>query len=271
MSILSDSKNIKSFDGTDLYLAKEVPAGCKAVVVVVHGLAEHLGRYGYLKDRLNAFGYGVYRYDNRGHGRSGGERGYLSSFTDYIADADVIVTMARKENPGVPVFMLGHSMGGFIAAAYGVKHPEKLQGIILSGAATASIIEVVNALGPDTDPLTRLPNSLSALICTDEKVVEDYDTDPLVLKEITAKLMLEFGAGIRWLEGNLKSFHYPCLILHGGDDRIVPQRCSQLFYEKISSSDKELKIYEGLFHEILNESKRDQVIEDIHNWMELRR
>ena len=96
--------------------------------IIVHGLCEHSGRYDYVTAKFNACGYSVYRFDNRGHGRSGGDRGYVNDFNEFIDDAEKIVDMVKKANPKIPVFMLGHSMGGFITAAYGVKYPGRLAG-----------------------------------------------------------------------------------------------------------------------------------------------
>ena len=124
---------IKSFDDTELFLKKDIPANPKAIIVILHGLRQHSGRYDYVTRKFNEYGYGVYRYDQRGNGKSDGQ--YLEDFQWFIDDANVIVNLVKKENPGVPVFMLGHSMGGFFAAGYGTKYPNKLAGQIFSGAA----------------------------------------------------------------------------------------------------------------------------------------
>ena len=264
---------IKSFDNTELYYAKDMPENAKAIIVIVHGVAEHLGRYEYLKDKLLSFGYGVYRFDNRGHGKSGGERGNINNFNELIDDADKIVDIAKSENPDIPIFMLGHSMGGFITAAYGVKYPGKLNGQILSGAATNKIpfSTTLKSIKFPAILKGKVPNSLSKLISRDPEVVRKYEEDPLVLKETTLKFNTEFvNKGITWLVKNMKTYKYPCLILHGGDDRIVPPVSSKYFYEGISSEDKKLKFYDGFYHEIFNEKGRDEVIEDVHNWIEER-
>ena len=104
---------ISSFDGTKLYLNKEIPDGPKAAVVIVHGLCEHQGRYDYLAECFHKAGVGTYRFDHRGHGRSEGERTYYGDFHELLDDTNVVVDMAIAENPGIPVFLLGHSMGGF--------------------------------------------------------------------------------------------------------------------------------------------------------------
>lgn len=263
----------KAFDETDLYFKKDIPKDSRAIVVIVHGLAEHLGRYDYLTQEFNNFGYGVYRFDNRGHGKSGGEKGYIDNFTYFFDDADVVVNEAKKEYPDLPIFMLGHSMGGFIAAGYGVKYPNKLRGQILSGAALTLLPTFEDLKNTEFDkyPRVKVPNALSAIICRDKAVVEDYNNDPLVLKETNQKLLGEtFVKGPEWLEKNVKKYTYPCLILHGDDDRIVTMDASKWFYEEINSSDKEIKLYKDFFHEILNEKEKDIVIKDIKEWIDKR-
>jgi alpha-beta hydrolase superfamily lysophospholipase len=274
MEILKENI-IKSFDGTELFYKKDLTNNMKAIVVIVHGLCEHLGRYDYVTQKFNEFGYGVYRFDNRGHGKSGGERGYIDNFQYFIDDTDQIVKVCIEENPGLPVFMLGHSMGGYISAAYGCKYAGKLKGQILSGAAVIDL-PIFEDLKKDNIfenyPRQKSPNALSKLICRDSRVVEDYENDPLVLKETNLKLLGEvFVKGTKWLMDSIKEYKYPCLILHGGNDQIVINEASKWMYEHINSNDKFLKIYEECYHEILNEKdEKDMVIEDIHKWMEHR-
>lgn len=264
---------LASPDGTKLYWVKNLLDNPKAVIVIVHGLAEHLGRYDYVVSKLNSFGYSVYRFDNRGHGKSGGEKGYLDDYNQFLDDADLVVNMAKKENPDKPLFMLGHSMGGYIAAGYGVKYPDKLAGQIFSGAAVIDlpIFDELRQTDFDSAPRTMVPNDLADLICRDQKVVDDYKNDPLVLKETTQKLLgVVFVRGVKWFMDNVKSYRYPCLILHGGNDQIVTPEASKFLYDNISSPDKQLKIYDDLYHEILNEFEKDDVLSDIRNWVEER-
>ena len=215
----------------------------------------------------------MYRFDNRGHGRSGGKRGYLDDFQKFIDDADLFVGRAQKENPESPLFMLGHSMGGFITAGYGAKYPGKLKGQVFTGPVIIElpIFDALKAMEVENAPETPIPNALSALICRDRRVVEDYENDPLVLKETTLKLLTDvFINGVKWLGENLQDYTYPCLILHGGDDQIVDKASAHYLYENISSEDKAIKIYDPFFHEILNEAEKDQVLADIHEWIEKR-
>ncbi|MBW1869337.1 MAG: lysophospholipase [Deltaproteobacteria bacterium] len=270
---MHEEKMVTAPDGMELFHVKDLPEDPKAIIVLVHGLAEHCGRYDYVVRKLNEFGYVVYRFDNRGHGLSGGKRGYLDDFHTFIDDADLFVDRAKEENSGLPVFMLGHSMGGFITAGYGSKYPGKLKGQIFSGPVIIElpIFDPLKEMDVEKEPETPIPNSLSQLICRDQQVVADYENDPLVLKETTLKLLTTvFIDGVLWLGKNLRNYNYPCLILHGGDDQIVDKASARYLYENISSKDKGIKIYDAFFHEILNEAEKNQVLSDIQHWIDER-
>ncbi len=273
MNRLTRESRINVDEGVDLFVSLSPVDDPKAVVIIVHGLCEHSGRYEYVASRLNDFGYAVYRYDNRGHGRSGGEPGYVEDFQLFSDDADWIVGLARQEYPNIPRFMLGHSMGGFIAGAYGVRYPGQISGQVFSGPAVIvlPIFAEYESFDFDAEGRTLISNALGDIISRDRQVVQDYADDPLVLKVFSTKLMGEvFIKGATWLMDNMGAYRYPCLILHGGDDQIVLPDASRYLFEHISSADKQLKIYEGLYHEILNEPEKDSVLEDIRQWIEAR-
>lgn len=261
-----------SFDGTMLNCQKDLVVKPRAIVLIIHGLAEHLGRYDYVTDKFNSFGYSVYRYDQRGHGSSGGERGFFPRYDTLADDANVMVDLVRKENADLPVFLLGHSMGGMSVIGFSIKYPNKIRGVILSGALCIDLNDMTDSIPADLPPMALLPNQLSSLICSDPQVVKAYEDDPAVLKEITVSLFRQNKSCLDWFNSkrNLKKVQYPILILHGGADKIIfPQNAHHL-YDNISSTDKEVKVYEGLYHEILNEKAKDEVIEDIHRWIEKR-
>jgi alpha-beta hydrolase superfamily lysophospholipase len=270
-----NTSSVKTFDGTDIFTTKDTVQNPRAVMVIVHGLAEHAGRYDYVTRKLNENEISVYRFDLRGHGRSGGLRGSNDDPDNFLKDTDLVVRMALKENQGKPIFMLGHSMGGLIAAGYGAGHADVLKGMILSGAA----LDFLPAFGDLGKTYTEAmgnevsPNSLAAAICRDPEVVKAYEEDPLVLKGVTLRLLYTtFIQGIERLHQNILSYRIPCLILHGGNDLLIPHSSPQWFYDHILSQDKTLKIYPECYHEILNEKEeKDLVIADMVGWMNLRR
>lgn len=269
-----NSTSVKGYDDTSLYCVKNQSEIVNGVVIIVHGIAEHLERYDYVAEKIANANLAVYRYDNRGHGKSGGVRAHMEDFNDLISDADSIVEYAKNANPNIPIFMLGHSMGGFITASYGIKYKNKLNGQVMSGAATdpslitnnlmKTLIKMVNKIAPKMG----IKNDLADIISRDLDVVNNYKSDPLVLKKLTSRFYYEFIVkGIPRLYERLDEYEYPCFVIHGGDDKIVNKQSSYNFIDKISSYDKKIKIYDELYHEILNENERDIVIDDIISWL----
>lgn len=272
-----DLFNCTASDQVNLWGVKSLANNAKAVVVLVHGFAEHLGRYDFFTEKLLESDITVYRFDNRGHGKSGGKTGHLNDFKDYVSDTDLIVEKAIEENPNLPIFMIGHSMGGFIAFLYGLKYGDKLRGQVLSGAATdynpeiqglkGILIKVANKIYPDL----MIKNDLSEMISRDREVVRSYQSDSLVFDKATAGFYYQFLIeGTNYLVVNRHSYTCPCLILHGEKDKIISKDVSEKLFDSIATDDKALRIYEGLYHEILNEPEKELVFADILKWIEAR-
>jgi len=265
---------IDSYDTTNIYLVKDLIKNPKGVVAIVHGLAEYCDRYEHLAKSLTEEGYAVYRFDLRGHGKSGSVKGWVEDYNFYIKDLDVVVDIAKKDYSQKPIFILGHSMGGFITAVYGIRASEKIKGIILSAAALESpkeakgLSRLMISIGSKICPKLKIKNNLGKLISKDKKLVEKYNNDPLVLKKITIKLYYEFLIrGIDWLTNNRDKFTVPCLMLHGEEDKIINHQVSLNFEKEIRSKDKKAILYSGLYHEIFNEEEKDIVIKDVKKWL----
>lgn len=262
---------IASFDGTKLFLNREVPEGARAAAVLVHGLCEHQGRYDYVAKQLHNAKVATYRFDHRGHGRSEGERTHYDDFNELLDDTNVIVDMAMAENPDIPIFLIGHSMGGFTVSLYGAKYTDKkLHGIITSGALTKDTCGLISSIPKGLDPHTKLPNELGAGVCSVPEVVEWYTRDPYNSITFTAGLCYALCEGIAWFEKASQRFQYPVLMLHGEKDGLVDVQDTYQFFASVSSKDKQMKIYGGLFHEIFNEYCKDEVIGDVLHWIEAR-
>lgn len=265
---MKEEKMVPSKDGTMLRLRKDTVENPKALIVITHGLCEHLNRYDYFTEKLNENGYSVYRFDQRGHGKSEGKKVFFSDFNEMPDDTDVFIDMAREESNGKKVFLFGHSMGGETVALYGIKYPGKADGIITSGALT----HYNNPLMGDKFPIeapadTYVPNALGSGVCSDTKVIEAYVNDPLVEKQISIGLINQIVEGVQWIKNNSTNFVDPVLILHGANDGLVSVKDSLEFFGEIKSADKGLRIYANLFHEILNEPCRDEIIHDILLWL----
>ncbi len=253
------------------WLPEEKP---KTVLLVAHGLAEHSGRYTGLASYFVSRGYAVYTLDHRGHGKSEGARIYVDRFDDYIADLRTFHELVRKECPGERFFLVGHSMGGTIAVAYAIKYQQDLTGLILSGAslvpagATPPLLLIIAGITSALFPKTGLAALDASAISRDKAVVEAYEKDPLVYRgKIPARTATELARMWRELPQKMSDLKLPLLILHGSADRLAPPQGSRLLYERASSADKTLKIYEGLYHEVFNEPERMQVMGDVEQWL----
>ena len=262
---------ISSFDGTKLFYNAETSADDRAVIVMVHGLCEHQGRYDYVAERFHEAGIGTYRFDHRGHGKSEGEIAYLSDFNELLDDTNVVVERALAENPDKPVFLLGHSMGGLTVALFCAKYPDKrLAGVITSGALVAQEGNLFAAIPADLDAHTQLPNELGDGVCSVDEVRDWYAKDPLNRKSFAVGLVYACTKGLAWFAGTVKNFNYPVLITHGEKDGLVGMHNTPWLFNHVSSTDKQMKVYGNLYHEIMNEYCRDEVIDDYIRWMERR-
>lgn len=258
---------LKTFDGTELYVKQDIPDSPEAVVVIVHGLCEHQGRYDYVTACLNKNGIAVFRFDHRGHGRSAGKRVFYSNFHEIADDVNEMVKIASVQYPYLPLFVLGHSMGGYAAVLFGTKYPGLVTGIMLSGALTRFNHKLMGDLPMLGDPNTYFDNALGSGVCSDPAVVEAYVNDPYVEKQISVGLCNSLGLGVDWLKENPDKFTYPVLVMHGCKDGLVSEKDSRDFFGEIASEDKGLVIYPRLFHEILNEPSKDEIIGDMLRWM----
>lgn len=262
-------RTIESFDGIKLVMTIDTPEKPKAVVVFVHGLCEHQGRYDYITKKFTARDFKVYRFDHRGHGKSEGQPFFYKDKDEIIDDTNVVVDIAIVENSDLPIYVIGHSMGGFAVAAFGTKYPGKVDGIVLSGALTRDNTGIISSIDMDLDPLMEFPNELGDGVCSVKEVVEDYVKDPLNGKFFTAGLCQNIAKGIEWLK-ETQTFDYPVLMLHGENDALVSTKDTDDFFKAVKSADKQMKIYGNVFHEIFNESIKDEVIADALSWIEYR-
>jgi len=246
-------------------------AAAKAVVVGVHGFAEHAGRYDHVGRYLAEHGYALYMYDLRGHGRSQSTRGHVDRFEQFVEDTAAFVRLVKSE-AGARTFLMGHSMGGLIAVLTAAELNEELAGLITSGAAvevkvgalTRLTLQLLGALRP----MSRVTTPVAAeLLSKDPSVAQQYLSDPLVFKDPTVKLLVEFGKAATKVWSVAGRITIPALIMHGGDDRLVLPYASRKLYEAIASTDKTLRIYEGLRHEIFNEVEKDKVLSDVVEWL----
>jgi alpha-beta hydrolase superfamily lysophospholipase len=247
----------------------------KAALLIVHGLAEHSGRYGNVVDYLAPLGYALYALDHVGHGRSEGRRAYVDRFSDYTATLDTFVDMVRGWQPGVPLFLIGHSMGGLICIDYLLDHPSDVAGAVLSGTAvqmpgditpvTLFLAKVLSALVPRAG----LQSLESEHISSDSGVVQAYIDDPMVhTGPIPARTGAEILRAQQRAMAKAPTIGVPILMVHGAEDQLAPLSGARAFCEALGSEDKTFKEYDELFHEVCNEPECSMVLGDIDAWLE---
>jgi alpha-beta hydrolase superfamily lysophospholipase len=249
----------------------------RAVVILSHGFGEHARRYDHVAQRFGRDGLLTYALDHRGHGRSGGKRVVVKDISEFTGDFDTLVGIATHEHPGVPRVVLGHSMGGGIVFAYGVEHPDNYDLMVLSGPAVAAqtavspllawLAKTIGAIAPGL-PLQQLD---AGAVSRDPAVVDAYNTDPLVYHGKVpggiARVLLLVGETMPQRAASLAA---PLLVVHGSDDRLIPVEGSRQLVADVGSSDVELKVYPGLYHEVFNEPEQDQVLDDVVSWINAR-
>lgn len=246
----------------------------RGVVVIVHGLGEHSDRYDHVAQRLAAERLAVYAPDHRGHGRSGGPRAVVD-VDDVVADIDQLVVRAAAAHPDLPVFMLGHSLGGMVAVQYAVEHQDRLAGLVLSGALAAvhaspaliGVGRLLSAVAPRAPTIALR----SELVSRDPAVVAAYRADPLVHHgRIPARTAAQITETVRTFPARAGAITLPTLILYGTADGLCPPSGSVMLAECLGSEDVTVRAYEDLFHEILNEPERETVIDDVVAWVSAR-
>jgi len=263
--------------GLTLYYQCWLPeTEAKSILLVVHGWAEHSGRYANLVDYFLPEGYAIYAHDHRGHGMSEGRRGYVERFSDYLDDLETFIRIVKNEYADTKIFLVGHSMGATVATAYTATgtHQQDLAGLILSGVG----VKPGQSLSSALIPLARLMSILTpkvgvmvldaSAICRDQDVVDAYVNDPLVYRgKITCRFGAEMLNTLQELPSEMSQINIPILIMHGTADRLCDPDGSQLLYERVSSVDKTLKFYDGYYHEIFNEPGHQQVLVDVETWL----
>lgn len=262
-------------EGQDIYYQAWLPENQpRGVIQIVHGLNEHSGRYQHLGKFFSDHGFAVYGLDFPGHGKSVGIRSYVESMDVFTSTLQEFLLKVQMWQPDLPIFLLGHSMGGLISSVYLLDHQDMVQGAVLSGSLV-KVPEYVNdftiSLGrflAKVFPKVRILGLDIEQISRDPQVVQAYRSDPLVYTgKITARISDVLNQGIQLLAEQGARIKAPLLILHGGEDRLCDPSWSEYLADLVSSQDLKLKIYPGLFHEIYNEPEQDQIFDDVLTWL----
>jgi acylglycerol lipase len=272
----TDEEKIESTKGIKIFVRSWRPESKpRAVIVICHGVNSHSGQYVWVGEQFAASGLAAYALDLRGRGRSDGERFYVEDVADYVSDLAAAVTMAKARNPGVPVFLLGHSAGGVVSSVYVLENQAALAGFICESFAfqvpapgfALAAIKGISHIAPRI-PVLKLKNEDFS---RDPKAVEALNSDPLTAHEVQPAITV--AALVRADERLREEFPVmtlPVLIMHGTDDRATVCHGSEFFYKTAGAKDKTLKLYEGHYHDLLNDIGKEEVMADIKSWIDSR-
>lgn len=266
-------EKITGANGLNIFVRSWRPASTpRAVVTICHGLNAHSGYYKWAAEQLVESGLAVYALDLHGRGQSDGERFYVEKVGDYVDDVDAAVSLARSREPGLRVFLLGHSAGGVVSCLYTLEHQSKLAGLICEDFAfkvpapdfALAVLKGVSHLAPHAH-VVRLKNEDFS---RNPDVVAAMNADPLIAHETQpTRTMAELARADERLGREFRLITLPVLILHGTRDKVTKPNGSQQFFDEAGSSDKTLKMYEGHYHDLLNDVGKEQVMADIRRWI----
>lgn len=260
--------------GLNIFTRTWQPDGTpRAVVVLVHGFNSHSGYFTWVGEQFASAGLAAYALDWRGRGQSDGERFSVEKLADVVADVDTLVEQAKAAHPGLPLFLLGHSAGGVVSCIYTLEHQQKLTGLICESFAfelpapdfAIAVLKGVSYIAPHAHVITLHNEDFSR----DPDVVTAMNSDPLIAHESqTAQMAAELARADDRLKREFPHITLPVLILHGTADKATKPSGSHHFYEQAGSTDKTLKLYEGHYHDLLNDLDKEAVLTDIQQWID---
>jgi alpha-beta hydrolase superfamily lysophospholipase len=245
------------------------------VVVVCHGVNSHSGQYLWVGEQLAAAGLAVYALDLRGRGKSAGPRYYIDDVRDYTEDLATLVALAKSREPGLPVFLLGHSAGGVVSCTYALDHQAGLTGLICESfayqvPAPAIVLAIIKGLGRIAPRLPVL-KLRTRDFSRDPAAVRALDADPLTRGEVQpARTVAALLQATERMRREFPTITLPVLILHGTADKATVPAGSEFFHATAGSRDKTLRLYEGHFHDLLNDVGKEAVLAEIVDWIDAR-
>jgi alpha-beta hydrolase superfamily lysophospholipase len=261
--------------GMPLYYQAWLPPGGphRAVLVNLHGLGDHSGLYPTLANYFPARGIALYAYDMRGNGRSPGQRAYLGGWHEYRDDLHAFLARVREWEGGLPVFVLGNSLGALVVLEHSLHYPPSVEGVIAAAPPLGSVgvPPLLMALGRVMSRIwprfsLEVGMDLSGL-ARDPSVVEAVVADPLFHRRGTARLSTEVTSAIARVQACAPRFPLPLLILHGSDDRMVPPDGSRRFFAQVRQADREYHEYPGGYHGLFADLNHQEVLKDVERWI----
>jgi alpha-beta hydrolase superfamily lysophospholipase len=270
-------ESISTSDGLRLYLRKHAANEPRGNILLVHGFGEHSGRYRALIEHLVSHSYSVCAYDQRGHGQSDGLPGHVEHFGDYDLDLERIVASMRAADDERPLFIVAHSMGGLVALRYLARESTAIAGAVLSAPLLGVVVKVpahkvmMARVSAVVSPRLRLDNEINpAVLSRDPEVGRAYAADPLVNRKVSARWFSEATAAIQEMPLIGASIITPLLVMHGTGDKLASVEATRRIFPLLASSDKELVVYDGFYHELFNEPEKDDIYAKVSAWIESR-
>lgn len=265
----------RSRPGPSLYYASAMPTGtAKAVLAVIHGYADHGARYAHVMGALAEHGIGSVAIDLRGHGRAQGTRGFCQRFDEFLDDARELRRLVETRAKGAPALLFGHSFGGLVAALSALEEPAPWKGLVLSAPFFGLGLEVprlkvlAGKVASRLVPKLGLPSGLEGKDMThDPAKAKDYDNDPLVFKNATARWFTEATAAQQTVLSSASRLKMPLYMTMGTADKVASFSAAKRFFDAAGSADKTWDPREGLFHEVLNEPSWKDIVDPIARWI----
>lgn len=271
-----NTSSFRAADRLNIHTVSWLPEGDPhAVVLIVHGLGEHSGRYPHVAARMVEAGYAVYALDHRGHGRSEGDRAYFDSFDQPIDDLKQYFDEVKALHPNKKMFVYGHSLGSLITLSFALRYQKELAGIVISGpplavesSQPALLIHAAGILNNIAPKAAITPPLPSTVLSRDPAVCAAYDNDPLVYHErVKVRMGYQIVAASRSIRSHAASLKLPIFIFHGMDDKLCPPAGSQILFDAVGSPDKTLRMHPNLRHETHNEPEKEMVISMVIGWL----
>lgn len=282
-AVKHEQGRMQSADGLGLAWRAWVPEEPRGVLAIVHGLAEHSGRYAGTASAFARAGWAVYAVDLRAHGHSDNPpkagRVHVRKFEDYFLDVDALIALAQERHPALPVMLLGHSMGGLITIRYALAKRDALSGVVISSPALGThpdfrppwLLRILVGILSRVAPRLRVPSDLDVdAISRDPEVVRAYRDDPLVSDRVSARWYAEILGSMGTAMEAAPTLQLPMLLMQSGADRLVDPDAPRRWSQAAPSGRVELVIWDGLYHEMLNEPEKERVRERVLAWLDER-
>jgi len=266
--------SFKNKDAQSIFYRAFVPEKPKALLVLVHGLGEHSAKYGYFGESAYEKGMAFFAYDQRGHGRSDGPRCHADNFGDLMEDLRQFVEIAKIGSLCDKVFIVGLSMGGLTSLLFSIKYGGMIRGTVVSAPVLRfmhppsgieeGIVEILALLCPSLTTPNRIPFEY---LSHDTELINETKDDRYSQRVISFRMFTEAKRSAAYVLGNAAAINVPVLLLHGTEDKVIDPAGTKELFRKISSGDKEIKFYDGLYHELLRETGRQEIIDHILDWI----